>query len=398
MALDRTVAERLIVHEEALARVLRATDTGAMPRGFELFGPPPGIDLRAQPPAGEALAAHVRSLLPADWRAHARVVLVPDGFAVGFWDAANAQHVMRFQRLEEDFTSLVQGRHFAFSYLRGHARLGDDILARYHAVAAGLLGQESRIAQDLVATTQAPGIEFFTPPPTNEALATRVRALLPTDWCEGARLALTRDGFAVGFRDGAGVLHVLRAQRQEEGFARLAQGRRFAVSYLKTGPMSDGAAAGAPERIFAEILLAQEDQLALHIHPESARETGEEGDDEAQRGLGFSAPQPTSESLVARVRALLPVEWRQDVRVVLVPGGFAVGFRDAAGVQHGLRARGAKEGPPALVQGRRFRFSYLKNDNGPDDPSMVVRYREVLSGFLVQEDQIADELHHKASP
>ena len=79
---DPSVALR--VCREALAALGAAVDTVVDATG----SPHAGFDLQAQPAAGEALAARVEAALPADWRRDVRVVLVRDGFAVGFRDEA----------------------------------------------------------------------------------------------------------------------------------------------------------------------------------------------------------------------------------------------------------------------------------------------------------------------
>src|SRR5438477_238200 len=107
-------------------------------------------------------------------------------------------------------------------------------------------------------------------------------------------------------------------------------------------------------REVAEVFLQQEDPLEAALRPRGEGAVVEKGPGEAPHGLELLAPPPADETFSARLRELLPADWREDVKVVLAPGGFVVGFRDSSGVQHELRAHWQEDKFSAIAHGSRF--------------------------------------------
>jgi hypothetical protein len=364
----RELTDALRADEDQLAEAL-------YPRGV-------GVDLLVQPSLGEALSARVRALLLPDWREDVQVARAPGGFVVGFRDASGVRHLLRAQRIEDGFAVLTHGRHFAFSHLEHDDESENSRAAlRCRELAETFLRREEQLAEALRSPRHVRSIDLFAAPPANAALSAWVDALPPEEWGRDLEAVQLHDGFAVGFRDASGARHVLRAHWLEEGFPVLAHGRRVILSYLQSGGDPEDPNRLARYREVARAFLEQEEPLTEHLRPHGA----------PRRGRDLFAPPPVSGALAARVRVLLPPDWRGDVKAARVSDGFAVGFRDASGARHVLRAHWIEEEAQAFVQGRRFGFSY-ENSAESENLATVARYREVLEAFRAQEDQLAEDL------
>ena len=126
----------------------------------------------------------------------------------------------------------------------------------------------------------------------------------------------------------------------------------------------------------------------------SAGATGEEG---IPCGRDLITQPLVNEFLTAEVTALLPEDWRHEVRVVQLSDGFAMGFRDAEGMNHGLEARGPATDQQPFVQGRCFSFHYLRLNNSPEVQETIARYRKVLENFRGKEDLLERALRQSPS-
>jgi hypothetical protein len=363
----RALAEALRAQEDALAEDL-------YPSGFG--GARVGLDLLAQPSPGEQLSARVRALLPADWREDVRVARAYGGFAVGFRDASGARHVLRAQWIEEGFAALAYGRRFG---LFAQESAGGTAGAR--TLAETLLEREEDLAEALRSTRRIRGYDPFATPPPIAALTAWLDALPPAPWRQDARAVRTHDGFAVRFRDAAGALSVLRAQWLEEEFPVVAHGHRVSVAYLRSPGEPEGPGRRARYGEVAAAFVAQEVSLAREARPHDA----------AGRPLDLFGAPPMNVAIAARALALLPADWRDDVKAAPVHNGFVVGFGDAAGGRHVLFGEWLEEGAQAFVLGRHFSFSYASGA-APDDAATVARYREVLLALAAQEDGVAADL------
>ena len=98
---------------------------------------------------------------------------------------------------------------------------------------------------------------------------------------------------------------------------------------------------------------------------------------------------PAPEALTARVTALLPPAWRNDVTTFTSTSGFVVRFRDEAGQRHALEGRRLHPNEPSLVAGKVLGFSYQVDDVALDAIAWIDRYREALAAFVAHEDELA---------
>ena len=86
------------------------------------------------------------------------MALISNGFAVSFADASGHQHMLEARALAAGLPSLMNGKHFGFSYFKVDPRI-DEIatVPRYREVLRRFVEQEDQIAQDLRDTSPVGG-------------------------------------------------------------------------------------------------------------------------------------------------------------------------------------------------------------------------------------------------
>ena len=324
-------------------------------------------------PAPAALVALLEAALPEAWRHDLSVALTPQGFVMRFADAEGRKHILEARHGDES-PALVKGHTLGFSYRAvDEARDEVSLVATYRDALTSFVARED----DLLAFMGDEREEVGTPAP-REVSAFIVQQL-PAEWRRDVEVFAAPDGLTIRCLGDDGLTHHIAVRRLAPGAAPAVRGEAYGYDYAADPALPD-------ERV-TEQGLALLQRLATHEHNLVmllGRTTRE-----ARWSEPYPDATPPSSKLSDAVTALLPEAARQGAEVQKLPEGFSVRFRDARGTQHMLEGRANSTGLPSLVRGSALGFSYMKVDPAFDEVSAVRWYREILHGFLANEDALA---------
>lgn len=138
-----------------------------------------------------------------------------------------------------------------------------------------------------------------------------------------------------------------------------------------------------PERLLAWALVSSTHPGMRWIEPDAGSLSGD--------GLGGSesatGPEAALSSLKDRIEAALPPDWRREVLVEPIPGGFRVSFIDSTERRHVLQAVDSTSAPRAFVRGRHFGYSY--ENSGAEGDWPIDTYRRVFERLMPFEVELA---------
>lgn len=354
------------------------------------------------PQAADPLTDLLRGLLPERWRHDVATTLYAEGFTLSFTDDDGRRHAFDARPIEPDEPALVTGAALAYSYTQLDESL--DVSAELDGYRAALNAIAAREAEFLPLLGPGPGAEAasqvgqLSVPIDQSApdwLVGILRGALPEGWSIEGCAPASGGHLILSCRDPEGRQHVFECGRITPGAATFVTGRELAFSYTAVDPAVDVTQAKVTDtyRSILTALAARESEILPWLSGDA--DEGHAADytlRDDPRWQGHSDQVPAEGALSTRVLDLLPADWRVDFAVMLITDGFAVCFSGADGRRHMLEARHLEAGFPALVSGRHFGFSYFKMDPKLDEAAAVPRYREVLQGFLAQEDAIAADL------
>lgn len=327
----------------------------------------------------------VREILPEGWRHDVRIERASGCVFVRFRDEAGHAHAFDVRVPQTNFVATVEGQRLAYSYIEVDPEVDAlDLLEAYRAALQSLAAHEAALLP-FVLEPSAPRPDCTPAPP---ALRDALVEALPEEWRNNVVAFSTLDGFEVHFSDAAGIPLALDGRYIDPALDAMARGERLAFAYVIRDPRADTFAWYERYREALKRFVAHEPALAAALDSIQRRPMPPKAPDPVDPTPDVPALLDAPAGLQALLTALLPEDWRHDVRAYLTEEGFLVRLRDAEGRQHRLDGQFLAFNAKALVRGQRLGFAYEGETNEVTPAALLNTYTEVLKGFAAREGEI----------